>query len=537
MSQTSLDPPIDIKFLAAESVICSDRSVAYLGPFGRTTGRIVVTRYRLVFIVDDASQKFHRIWTIDVPLGQISKVEKYGGKSTSSREDGYGFIVYCKDYRSYKFSSSPLATGRKTICDAINRYAFPLTNSLPIFAFIHAAESPAPLKDGWKIYNPLKEFERQGVRESKQWVILETLNQNYKFSDTYPKLFRSRQRIPVLSWLNKQTGASITRCSQPMTGMTGRRSAEDESHLTNIMLANANLNRAKGGGYEENYENASLIFLDIHNIHVIRESLKKLVLALIPRVDEKSYYKTLDESKWLNHIQAILEGSVKIVHNVENSKQSVLVHCSDGWDRTAQLTSLSMLQIDEYYRTLEGFIVLIEKEWCSFGHKFGQRIGHGEDRPTDSERAPIFVQFFDCLWQIMQQNATRFEFTEQLLIVIIDEMYACKYGTFLYNTEKIRHADNKCAEKTFSLWSYVMENKKRFLNPLYDKYSSSGPLQVNPSFCRLQVWTNYYARSNPHVVTPKDEGIQQINNRQSVCKSQFLEEIQQFDEFSKNLAA
>lgn len=40
---------------------------------------------------------------------------------------------------------------------------------------------------------------------------------------------------------------------------------------------------------------------------------------------------------------------------IENA--SVLVHCSDGWDRTSQVCSLGSLLLEPYYRTMEGFMV------------------------------------------------------------------------------------------------------------------------------------------------------------------------------------
>ena len=49
-----------------------------------------------------------------------------------------------------------------------------------------------------------------------------------------------------------------------------------------------------------------------------------------------------------------MAGALLIADKVESYKTSVLVHCSDGWDRTAQLTSLAMILLDPYYRTIKG---------------------------------------------------------------------------------------------------------------------------------------------------------------------------------------
>ena len=51
------------------------------------------------------------------------------------------------------------------------------------------------------------------------------------------------------------------------------------------------------------------------------------------------------------------------------------MHCSDGWDRTSQLSSLVQLLLDPACRTMKGFCRLIEKEWCATGHMFAKRCG------------------------------------------------------------------------------------------------------------------------------------------------------------------
>lgn len=115
-----------------------------------------------------------------------------------------------------------------------------------------------------------------------------------------------------------------------------------------------------------------------------------------------------------------------------------MIHCSDGWDRTSQLSALAMLLLDPFYRTIKGFEVLIEKEWLSFGHKFQQRIGHGDNHHSDADRSPVFLQFIDCIWQVSKQFPHSLEFNEHFLITILDHLYSCRFGTFLCNTERER---------------------------------------------------------------------------------------------------
>ena len=93
-------------------------------------------------------------------------------------------------------------------------------------------------------------------------------------------------------------------------------------------MLNAMANRAQGKGYEnaEHYTKCEFQFLGIENIHVMRKSLEKL--------ENEGWLK----ADWLNHVYAVLDVSNKVKHAISEGR-TVIVHCSDGWDRTSQVCS------------------------------------------------------------------------------------------------------------------------------------------------------------------------------------------------------
>lgn len=150
-------------------------------------------------------------------------------------------------------------------------------------------------------------------------------------------------------------------------------------------LLNARVNQAAGMGAEnmDYYKDATINYLGIDNIHTMRHSLETIFDALHHSDYTKlpANQQVLAKSQWLKYIRLILRGADLVARQVGVNHSHVLIHCSDGWDRTSQISALSQLCLDPYYRTLEGFIVLVEKDWMSFGHMFRRRSG-----PLGSEK-------------------------------------------------------------------------------------------------------------------------------------------------------
>ena len=190
--------------------------------------------------------------------------------------------------------------------------------------------------------------------------------------------------------------------------------------------------------------------------------------------------------------------------------------CSDGWDRTSGLTSLALLLLDPHYRTLPGFCALLAREWCNFGHRFGRRNGtgtgdaHAREDGRDDQRAPVFLQFVDALWQVSRQHPTAFEFNDRALSALADHSYSGAYGTFAMDCEAERVAGGYVSSSQ-SLWDVFLSPATRaaYVNPNYVGTgelgaggAGAGPLlpsrahylHINTDVRDVQVWPMWVLR-------------------------------------------
>eukprot|EP01006_Ploeotia_vitrea_P031533 TRINITY_DN63874_c0_g1_i1.p1 TRINITY_DN63874_c0_g1~~TRINITY_DN63874_c0_g1_i1.p1 ORF type:complete len:1121 (+),score=591.58 TRINITY_DN63874_c0_g1_i1:188-3364(+) len=479
-------------------------------------GSLFLSNYRVTFVSRDPSFQ-------ENPLTKaLRQVATHSLHRTEYRANEHTVLLHTKDCRvvtiRFLAESQAMATN---FLDLLEQYAWP-GHQQRCFAYIYKEPISRPEHDGWNVYDVEAEFRRQGALMSGKWV-LSDVNHDFVYSPTYPARlvlpaamsrdeiislgkFRSKARIPVLSYQHWRGGAVILRASQPKVGITQKRSAADERfmELCNVRYiidarpkVNAMANKAaKGAGYENvgHYTKMQLSFMDIENIHVMRDSLGKLVDACqqasaVADTGSAVFNKMVDDSNWLNHVRLVLQAAANAAVLVHFKNASCLVHCSDGWDRTAQITALAQLMLDPFFRTIRGFAVLIQKEWLSFGHKFGQRIGHCDPRFDDSQRSPVFMQFLDCVWQVMQQFPVSFEFNDELLAYIADHLSSCKYGTFLYDNERER-VEGRVRFTTVSMWTRVLKNVERFTNQMYEQ---NDHVIVPRSDLRvLRVWPYYY---------------------------------------------
>jgi len=177
-----------------------------------------------------------------------------------------------------------------------------------------------------------------------------------------------------------------------------------------------------------------------------------------------------------------------------------VIHCSDGWDRTTQLSCLAQIMMDSYFRTITGFEILLEKEWLSFGHKFSERCKQYPFSGADNEESPVFLQFLDCVHQLIVQFPLYFEYNTKFLMAIYDHANSGLFGTFLGDNEKER-TKARAQTRTISLWTYLNKNKKDFENSKYTNLNRV--LVATANLPALTFWHEFYTRRNKELVFGK----------------------------------
>ena len=453
-------------------------------------------------------------------IWQCNNNSNYFGQSKYCKE------ITLKDGRNFVFKFTKNAF--KDFSDIIEKYAFPEKNeNFFNFAYLYKNSQKNENKN-IKIYNFFEEFKRQGIIFSSQsnndFRVLK--NVNYELCESYPKKiivpnsmtndeikkcaeFRTKNRLPTLTYRHYKNGACIWRSSQTKTGLKNYSNKSDIKLLNFIAnnkklyiydarpYLNAMANKLKGAGFENinNYPDIDLdlIFCGIPNIHSVRNAYQKLLenVSYNTTTDTTLFYN-ISNSYWYEYIIILIKSSFQIFESIKIKKSNVLIHCSDGWDRTSQLCALSQILLDKYYRTLNGFICLIEKDWLSFGHQFRYRNGFYSQMDTsinENQFSPIFLQWLDAVYQLMSQNYEKFEFNFDLILLLAEELYGGKYGTFMFNNDKERELFQE--DKTCSLWNYIKENENKFINKLYDK-DDDRFLEIN--YKNIKLWKDYFYR-------------------------------------------
>ena len=335
----------------------------------------------------------------DIPLFSVEDVGVAKGDESS-------MLLGCKDCRRVMFSFDQPARWVQELVKQLKELAF--CGMQRAFAFCYQEATLATLAtssgasaNGWLAFSYTEEMQRQGLRfdAASPWRLH---SDTYHLSPTYPRAFavpaenhfplvelaavaryRSNGRVPAVTYRHGN-GALLVRCSQPGVGLGGKACVEDEKLLNLYRLQGrsaaegcdmqlvifdarskiaAEANKMKAKGYEQvdHYTNTTLHFCGIGNIHTMRDSLSQLreLCAAGGDADGQTHAK-LHSSGWLRHMQGILKASVRMARTL-HAGTSVVNHCSDGWDRTAQMCAMSQLLLDPHFRTIKGFATLIEK--------------------------------------------------------------------------------------------------------------------------------------------------------------------------------
>ncbi|KAK7501560.1 hypothetical protein BaRGS_00006991 [Batillaria attramentaria] len=475
---------------------CSDRKQGI-------SGNLFVTNFKVSFVTADKSSYTHDekkqqqrnklIDDTDIPLTSIDTIYQVlsGGKRKSctpgsivSSSSKY-LEIHCKDFRIHVFGFKFVPKEQnKRVTQAILHHSCPTRDDL-LFAYefaLHGKFREKPMHS--RFYNQQDwELELGRLKCQEEWRVAD-VNKLYNMSTSLPEYFvvpnnitnadlqkasgqYNEKRLPTWSY-SYSNGACLVRMSQLNPDSDFKKCEEN-------MLAAVKL--ASGETGEVKVVDLAVTCPTIADIQASGQRL--MALCMIDSVkdfysQDSTWMSRLDATQWLQNVASILKTAEDIKDTMLSQKRSVALKEETGYDVSCVVSCLVQMILDPVYRTQQGFSSLIQREWVVMGHPFQtrSRLVLGEE----GQQSPVFLLFLDCVWQLLQQFPSRFEFTETFLTTLWDTLQLGLTETFLFNSawhrQRFFREGRKLAIVSLpSVWEWRLQFSEEdillFNNPLY----------------------------------------------------------------------
>ncbi|KAL2077142.1 hypothetical protein ACEWY4_026646 [Coilia grayii] len=478
-------------------------------------GKLICTNFKVSFVTHNSlpQQNFRYVHRLlgehDVPLACVEQVvtvndakgkQKVLGSNQKLKFNPTELILYCKDLRILRFRFDQAGPeGAKKVCLAIAHYSQPADPQL-LFGFEYAGSryynSSGERVNGvdpgggqqTALFDRPSDWDREIKRTgASEWRVC-SVNEGYVVSPSLPEYFVvpasladqdlkqyacsfTGQRIPLWCW-NHPNGSALVRMSSISDPQQQRKldqricTAITKSHPQRSDVLKSDLDK------------------QLPNIQEVQAALLKLRQACVIEPFEESEEKwlsSLEASRWMDYVRAFLKHAVEVVYSLEGKHTSVILLEEEDRDLSCVVACLVQLMLDPHCRSLLGFQALVQKEWVMAGHRFLDRCNHL--KKNDKEESPLFLLFLDCVWQLLNQYPSAFEFSETYLTVLSDSMWVPVFSTFLFNCPKQRADYSRDFARSRSIplgdqalrfppvwdWSQQFSPKDQtlFNNPLY----------------------------------------------------------------------
>ena len=270
--------------------------------------------------------------------------------------------------------------------------------------------------------------------------------------------------------------------------------------------------------YRDNYapiiDDCAFFYMNFHSDSQLVDYFRNIYNCVTnPFKGTTVWLEEIDQIKWLDYLSKLLTNAQTIAKKLQEGEPCILISKSGG-GILASLSAIAQLLIDPFYRTIDGFMVLVEKEFMFFGNNFGI----SNKRKDTDIYSSVFLTFCDAVSQLIHQSPYYFEFEESLLLFILDSLYSCIFGNFYCSCERER-VENKISTKTPSIWAYITENKVGFQNLFYTPYDKMIPFI--PDKRRIKFWTTFYLRNKSKYRVSKAVRVLQTSRKKEVPVIEF----------------